>query len=122
MAIKGFEHLQSTLNRMKEIRKPALRESAMLVKQIAQIYPPVPSGSTYVRTLLLRKSWRFRTRVSSSIIFNKLDYGPWVQGNRRQILKHRATGWNTVHTIAEKAAPDVLAVFEKHYQKAIKGG
>lgn len=49
-----------------------------------QFYPPVPAGSTYVRTFRLRRGWELTLEVSGSAVYvvvkNATPYTRWVVG------------------------------------------
>ena len=64
-------------------------------------YPPVPEGSTYVRTNNLFNAWDYKqVNPLAMKIENLMPYAGYVQG-REQTAKHAGTGWKVLYTVAE---------------------
>lgn len=95
--------------------KEALDNSVELLQQDIKRYPPIPPGSTYVRTGALGRSWQKRVDVSrlyGEVGSEGVDYAPYVQGSDSQAWMHRGR-WRTTADIAKARAQDIQRLFEQ---------
>lgn len=81
-------------NSMKDMLSKWAYETEMETKG----YPPVPEGSTYVRTENLFRGWVREAWPMKARVYNPVDYGIFVQG-REQTAKHQSTGWKRLHEV-----------------------
>ena len=119
--IPKIKNLQRALRDYPDIarqRLPGLlRDILVLFAGEAAIYPPQPSGSTYIRTGTLGRLWTTATpqiNVSASQfegrIGNRTPYGPNVQGDDDQApgLRH----WRVVSKLVDDRKRDADKLVE----------
>lgn len=93
---------------------------------LAKRYPPQRSGSTYVRTLALMKSWS-RTITGSGLTIrgvvgsnrNAAPYNIYVQSRAHQANIHRSR-WSTVEDITERSAATIQRMFDARLQAELR--
>jgi hypothetical protein len=86
-------------------------------------YPPVRPSSTYERTGLLKSGWQGTTREAAGIYvaesINKVVYGPYVQGTRRQARVHRGR-WPTTTNILTEQRQKITGFYQAAINNIVK--
>lgn len=121
----NIQGLDETLKRLDDIGGVRMLEPAMwkAVSRLADYmseYPPVRSGSTYVRTGTLGRRWAAATSQSVTVagntirgaVGNNTAYAPLVQSSRFQARVHRGR-WRTdvmaINANRDKIVADFIA-------------
>jgi hypothetical protein len=122
--IDGMEPL---LAKMKKLGKtaeavhPAFNKSLALLKKDLQTYPP---PKRYVRTFKLMRSWRFTSPPKGGKIgrvrSQGVSYNKYVQNLPTQSWFHRGYWNNTIQQVAQNRQVDVLRIFDKVLDEAVK--
>ena len=131
--VEGLEELQSRFKRWPEKFTARLglvmRASLDVIWEHVPAYPSRPEKSTYIRQGLLGKSLGTdeqgnkvgtpdiyqvvnRTGFHEASFGSKLDYAPYVIGEREQAWMHKGRWW-TIKTVAEKALPKLTRIFNQ---------
>lgn len=106
----------------------ALNDATALLLRDLSTYPPQRSGSTYVRTGTLRRSWS-RTPVTGSGLALRAEVGsnaniaPYnrdVQDEAKQAGVHRGRWTNTVQGVTRSRTEDIRRMFEARVQAELR--
>ena len=104
---------------MRKALKEALDNSVQLLEGDIKPYPPVPPGSSYVRTGALGRSWKRKvdpSRLYGEVGSEGVDYAVYVQGYPGQAWMHKSR-WKTTQDVAEARAKDIARLFEQAIAK-----
>ena len=122
--IDGMDEL---LAKMKKLGKtaeavhPAFNKSLALLKKDLQTYPP---PKKYKRTFKLMRSWRFASPPKGGSVgrvrSQGVSYNKYVQNLPTQAWMHRGYWNNTIQQVAQKRKVDVLRIFDKVLDEAVK--
>jgi hypothetical protein len=86
-------------------------------------YPPVRPSSTYERTGLLKSGWKSTAREAGGVFvaesINAVDYGPYVQGMRRQAKVHRGR-WPTTQHILTEQRQKIIGFYESAINNIVR--
>ena len=126
VVIQGIDRLNAKFDKVQQrsiLRPPMQRSVYRLVRRMAE-YPNAPSGSTYVRTGTLGRTWTSKiTEHAGGLegrVGNRTIYGPWVQSQRFQTALHRRTGWTTDEMAIRELEREIVADFERAIQEALR--
>ena len=103
--------------------KAAMRESAQVVKERFQQYPPKPPGSRYRRTGDLRRSIARKVEDGGLVhsVVSKIEYAPFVIGHK-QTVQHSTTGWATPETVWKEKRPVIIEIMGRAIVDIFKVG
>lgn len=109
-AIKAPERQIASARAIAEIEAAAYDWGNRMVEKLRR-YPPVPAGSTYVRTKALKEGWRWRRSyaggaLSVVVINDTAKYASFVQG-RKQRSYHASHGWRTAEELSKELEREV---------------
>jgi hypothetical protein len=105
---KDLDHFVNDFNNIaKSLGQEAFAQVDEPLLDELQFYPPVPSGSTYVRTYRLRRGWKagivdLGSDKFAFFVTNDVNYTQWVVGSLAQAESaaasfqasfHAANGW-----------------------------
>ena len=98
-------------------------EAGMNVLRLAlKKYPAPPAGSTYVRTLVLGKSWAQSTSgyamKAEGWVGNNVSYARYVQDKALQARVHQGR-WQTVQSVADDKGDEVADVIAEEIEDAM---
>lgn len=121
--LKGFKELDRKLADLTNLQKLAspLRDNGEMVVQEMSLYPPQRPNQSYVRTLMLGRTWKAGPvqRVLDGlqiIVGNGMPYVKWVQASLTQAWMHRGR-WQTeievLERLADKMNRNILRAVEK---------
>jgi hypothetical protein len=116
LARRGLDILQ--------VLEGALDRGAFRVEAGMKVYPPPPSGSTYVRTGTLGRRWTTKPiREANTVgreIGNNTDYGPVVQSEELQAYTHRGR-WQTDADVLRRETPAIVRDVDEALRDAVGG-
>jgi hypothetical protein len=85
-----------------ETLRDGLNEVGLEFQTAMKVYPPVPPGSTFQRTMTIRNKWTREVASDGSqvVVGNNaerkgIQYAPYVQGREKQAKWHQRNGWST---------------------------
>jgi hypothetical protein len=115
-------------NRLDAAIRGTLEDGSTLMLGEITRYPPPPTGSRYVRTNTLFRSWSrkpitketwgWRVVIGSS--GNIAPYNRWVQDRDRQAAQHRGR-WRTAQDIIEAAEVPIQRFANARIRVALEG-
>jgi len=88
-----------------------------------KVYPPVPPGSTYERTMQLRNKWTFEVASDGSelVAGNATPYAPYVQDRELQNKSHQRNGWSTAQGMLQLHLDRYKKIFFDFIKGALHG-
>lgn len=113
-------------DRLNDAMEAAMNDATALLLRELKVYPPPPSGSTYVRTGTLRNSWHreiegrgleIRGIVGSNE--NVAPYNRWVQDEERQAPVHRGRWTNTAQEVLRRNEAAINGMFRARVRAAL---
>jgi hypothetical protein len=122
--IEGMEPLlakMKALGKTAEAVHPAFNKALAVLKKDLQTYPP---PKKYVRTFKLMRSWRSQSPpkggTTGRVRSQGVGYNQYVQNLPTQAGVHRGHWNNTIQQVAQKRQVDVLRIFDKALDEAVK--
>jgi hypothetical protein len=122
--LRGMAELQRKLGELEAVVEQLAdptKDALELLSKRLQLYPPPPPGSTYDRTGALRNSWQETLVMSSTvlgIVYNNIDYGPFVQDAEEQAGIHQGR-WQTTQSVLEEEEGNIVGLYERHLEELI---
>ncbi len=110
-----------------------MTRSLARVKATLAKYPPPPTGSGYIRTGTLGRSWTSsKPAFSGGVLVGSIGnaaasrrggqkYAKWVQGQETQTAQHAATGWVTDQQALDQNRSAIENDFNGAIQSALNG-
>jgi hypothetical protein len=127
MEIEGVEEIQRRMRRFPHKYKRALRKtldaSRMKLHELTPEYPEPPADSSYKRTGTLGRTLGqgqgnpqiYETKIQGKRGYaeygTRLDYAPYVIGDRRQAEVHQGRWW-IMGDVARKAEQPIIGLFK----------
>lgn len=123
--IKGIEKLKKKFSNVEinEILRPPMQRSVLMLQADLAKYPTQRTGSTYVRTGRLGRSWT--TSVSNQSgklvgrVGNNVAYAPFVQSAKFQ-RPYNQRRWQTDEQVVEKNRSKIIKQFEDVISRALE--
>ena len=115
--------LAATPAALERAMRGAMNDATALLLRDLQTYPPQRTGSSYVRTGTLRRSWSreidgqglaMRGIVGSNE--NMAPYNRFVQDQDRQAAVHRGRWTNTVQDVVSRNESAIQDMFEARFR------
>ena len=96
-------------------------------RQLAAIFAKLAAGEIpYRRTRRLARGWRFDYRsVRSDMVAtltNETRYAHWVQGDARQAMYHKVTGWKTAGAVLRQAEVEAVRIVFAAVEETVQSG
>lgn len=124
ITIEGIDELVEKLGRVsahKTLQRPMRRSMETLVRYM-KFYPPPISGSSYIRTDILKNQWTSEVTTNHNGLTGKVGnatkYAPWVQSSRFQAGIHRGR-WRTDENAIDENEDAIIRDFQKAITKAL---
>lgn len=114
--------LASSPAKLDRAMRGAMNDATALLLRDLQTYPPQRTGSSYVRTGTLRRSWSrdiqgdglaMRGIVGSNE--NMAPYNRLVQSEADQVIVHRGRWTNTVQNVLSRNQSTIQDMFEARF-------
>ena len=129
MEVRGLGVLLRRIDKapVRKLANEALTESTKAVhkrlSEYTQTKPPKPSGSTYIRTFILKDSVQFNIKPFGTSgegrVYTGLDYAPYVIGHENQATIHMGRWW-TEKSVADEMMPVVVSYFSDALDKVAR--
>ena len=120
--------LASSPAKLDRAMRGAMNDATALLLRDLQTYPPQRTGSSYVRTGTLRRSWSreidgngltMRGIVGSNE--NMAPYNRYVQDADRQAAIHQGRWTNTVQDVVSHNERTIQEMFEARFRAELEG-
>ena len=120
--------LASSPAKLDRAMRGAMNDATALLLRDLQTYPPQRTGSSYVRTGTLRRSWSrdiqgdglaMRGIVGSNE--NMAPYNRYVQDADRQAAIHQGRWTNTVQDVVSRNERTIQEMFEARFRAELEG-
>jgi hypothetical protein len=125
--IRGQEKLLRKLRKLNPRQlETSLQAGGEIVVGEMVKYPPPPSGSSYVRTGALGRSWKAKPQRSDFAVKVFADdavapYAPYVEGDKTQASIHRGR-WQTLVSTAKEKVPDIVKRLKQQVDRILRTG
>jgi len=122
ITIKGVRELEAKLRKLdKKHLSGALKTMGLHVESKVKGYPP--AKPTYARTFSLFRGWKVKPKASdfSVRVSNPVEYGPYVQSDKRQTSFHRAAGWKRLGETARSEMKELVNILKKQVDRILEG-
>lgn len=122
ITIQGLDALYrkiDSMERIQDVLTPPMQRGVYRLQRDMAMYPPPPTGSTYVRTGTLGRRWTTKIDRNGGglvgTVGNSTSYGPFVQSKQFQARVHRGR-WQTDVDVAERNQRSIINDFEATIQ------
>jgi len=129
--IKGVNRVRNSFRKFVSLNArqldPTMKSWAQDVRAILKgtSYPPVPSGSKYVRTGRLANSWKVtKSKPGHYALENSAPYSGYVvgdDGEGGQTAVHKQNGWWQSTPIIQKEIPKLTAALSREIRQHMRG-